>query len=76
MPPTTTRPDGPALFDADDLAALLRCSKSYVRRMADAGRMPPPIKLGKLSRWDRDVIARWIVDGAPRFRPLKKGATR
>ncbi len=52
-----------ALLDVYGVAELLRCSRRHVYRMSDAGRMPPPIRLGTLVRWDRDALTRWIADG-------------
>ena len=49
-PETTT---APALLTVDDLANLLRCSRRTVYRLADAGRVPPPCRLGGLVRWNR-----------------------
>ncbi len=33
------------------VAAIYDCSKRHVYRMADAGRIPRPVKLGSLVRW-------------------------
>jgi len=46
-------PDLAALLDVKAVAALLRCSERHVYRMADAGKMPAPVKLGALVRWPR-----------------------
>ncbi len=57
-----------AMLDVQDVAALLKCSRRHIYRMADSGRMPPPVKLGALVRFDRDVLTRWITDGCPPVR--------
>lgn len=49
------------------------CSVRHVRRLADSGRMPSPVKLGALLRFNRDSVAQWIAAGCPRVRPLAKG---
>ncbi|MDZ4849418.1 MAG: helix-turn-helix domain-containing protein [Pirellulaceae bacterium] len=51
------------LLDVVAVAAMLDVSPRHVYRMADAGRMPRPIKLGGAVRWDRDVIKTWIDSG-------------
>ncbi len=56
----------PAMVDADGVAVMLGCSSRHVRRLADAGHMPAPVKLGSLTRWPVKVINRWIEDGCPR----------
>lgn len=56
----------PALLDVADVAALLNCSKNHVRRLADARRMPTPLRVGALVRWRATDIQEWIADGCPR----------
>jgi predicted DNA-binding transcriptional regulator AlpA len=56
------------LIDLRDLAALLKCSARHVWRLADAGKMPRPYKIGALCRWDRAGIEQWVSDGCPSCR--------
>ena len=62
-----------ALTDVYGVASLLKCSPRHVWRMADAGKMPKPYKIGALCRWDRAVIRDWIAQGCP---AVRKGARR
>lgn len=39
------------------------CSTRHVYRLADGGKMPAPIKLGALVRWDLEVLDAWIAGG-------------
>lgn len=39
------------LGDVNAVATIYDCSKRHVYRMADAGRIPRPVKLGSLVRW-------------------------
>ena len=55
----------PVLLTAKDVGRLLSCSRRTVYRLADARRIPPPVKLGALSRWPRQVIEQWIAEGCP-----------
>jgi excisionase family DNA binding protein len=55
----------------DDVAKLLGCSTRHVRRMADSGRIPRPVKFGALLRWIKADIDQWILAGCPNSR---KGA--
>lgn len=57
-----------AMLDVNQVAALLNCSARHVYRLADAGRMPRPVKLGALVRWPRHKIEAWIEDGCPSCR--------
>ena len=56
------------LIDVHDMASMLACSARHVWRMADAGKMPRPHKLGALRRWDRSTIENWIQEGCPSCR--------
>lgn len=53
------------LIPAREVSQLLGCSARHVQRLCDAGRMPPPVRLGVLVRWSRAVIDQWIADGCP-----------
>ncbi len=57
-----------ALLDVRAVAALLDCSCPHVRRLADAGRMPRPLRLGSLLRWRRTDLDAWIQAGCPNCR--------
>jgi len=62
-----------ALIDVQQLAELLSCSTRHVYRLSDAGKMPGPVRLGSLVRWNRAAIEEWIAAGCPSCR---KGARR
>jgi excisionase family DNA binding protein len=65
---TTPTTSGTVMLDVADVAEMLHCSRRHIYRMSDSGRMPPPVRLGALVRWDRDVLMRWIADGCPPVR--------
>jgi len=76
---TTKQPDrnggaDPAMLDVRGVASLLSCSARHIYRMADAGRMPRPLKLGSLVRWRRADIDAWLEAGCPPCRG--KGVAR
>ena len=54
-----------ALLDVEQLATMLGCSDRHIWRLRDLGRLPPPVKLGWLVRWNRAAIAAWIAAGCP-----------
>ena len=54
-----------ALLDVEQGARLPRCSARHVYRLADAGQIPKPVKLGALVRWPQRAIESWIADGCP-----------
>ncbi len=51
------------LLDVHQVGELLNCSPRHVYRLSDAGKMPRPLRLGSLVRWNRDAINDWIADG-------------
>jgi excisionase family DNA binding protein len=61
------------LIDVQAVASLLGCSTRRVYRLADGGKMPAPLKLGALVRWNRAAIDNWIADGC---KPVRQVAAR
>lgn len=57
-----------AMLDVNELAGILKCSPRTVRRLAQAGRIPPPCRLGTLVRWSSSAIDSWIASGCPKHR--------
>lgn len=68
---TSPAPDA-ALMTVDDVAALLAVSPRTVRRMADSGAMPPPVRLASLVRWRLADLDRWLADGCPSCREQRR----
>jgi excisionase family DNA binding protein len=70
-------PPGPAalsaLLDVKAVAQLLACSQRHIYRLADAGRMPPPRRLGALVRWSRQELEDWISKGCRPVRQAGRG---
>jgi predicted DNA-binding transcriptional regulator AlpA len=58
------------LIDAKETGLRLGCSWRTVLRHADAGRIPPGIKLGALRRWDTAELDAFIAGGC---KPLRGG---
>jgi prophage regulatory protein len=58
----------PPLLDIDAVADMLGVSSRHVRRLADAGKCPQPVRLGGCVRWPRQVVEAWIADGCPNCR--------
>ena len=60
------QPDAtPILITIDDVAALLTCSPRTVHRLIDRGRIPRPIRFGRMLRWLEKPFLEWIADGCP-----------
>lgn len=69
------------LLDVKGVAALCQCSTRTVRRLADSGAAPRPVKLGTLVRWRAETgdpmtgIRDWLAAGCPSCRTDRR-ATR
>jgi excisionase family DNA binding protein len=62
-------------YDTGDVATLLKSSSRHVRRLADGGKMPPPLRIGRLIRWPKATIDDWLANGAKPVRTFtSKGA--
>lgn len=61
------------LLDVQTVASMLDCSARHVYRLADAGRMPPPVRLGALVRWHRATLDEWLSGGC---RPVRTAASQ
>ncbi len=51
------------LIDVKAVGAMLGCSWRTVYRLADAGKLPRPVKVGRLTRWRKDLIEAFILNG-------------
>lgn len=63
-------PQPAALLDVRAVAELLSCSTRHVYRLADAGKMPAPIRLGSLVRWSPTSLNEWLAGGCRPVRTL------
>ena len=64
----------PELLSVYAVAGILNCSHRHVYRLSDEGRMPAPVRLGGLVRWNRKAVLDWIAAGCPAVLP--KGGAR
>lgn len=58
--------DRKMLVGADSLAWCFECDASTIRRWANNGTMPKPLKVGGRTLWDAEGIREWIRRGCPR----------
>ena len=61
------------LLDVNAVGKLLGCSPRHVYRLSDAGKMPPPLRLGALVRWRRSAVLGWIDEGCPAVQSARRG---
>ena len=64
------------LLDVGAVARMLGCSRRHIYRLAGAGKMPAPVKLGQLVRWRRAALHAWLDAGCPAVSESHKGAMR
>ena len=67
MPTVHNNPEPPSqpMLTVDGVAKMLACSPRSIYRLADAGRIPPPVRIGGLVRWPRVSLEQWIAEGCP-----------
>ena len=53
------------LLTVREVARLLAVGVRSVWRMASAGQMPRPVKIGRSARWRAAEVGRWIEAGCP-----------
>lgn len=53
------------LITAEELAPMLNVSERTLWRLLSAGKLPEPVRLGRLTRWSLDRVKEWIVEGCP-----------
>lgn len=64
------------LINVEEFAATMKCSAKHVRRLIDAGKCPPPLRVGALLRWRRDVVDAWTREGCPSVRAMRSGGAK
>jgi excisionase family DNA binding protein len=70
---TAPQPSAAHLLDVRAVAAMLGCSPRHVYRLADAGHMPPPVRLGALVRWRRQDLDAWLAGRCKPCRTAGRG---
>ena len=59
-----------ALLTVDQVAERLTLSTRQVYRLTDAGKMPKPLKIGHLNRWNPAILTEWIAAGCKPIRTV------
>ncbi len=59
------REDESVLVDAKEAARLCSLSLQMIYKLNQAGKMPAPIRIGSLLRWQRRELLEWIEAGCP-----------
>jgi predicted DNA-binding transcriptional regulator AlpA len=54
--PRAEQPPGKQFLRKEQVALRYQITERTVDRMAEDGRLPPPIKLGRFPLWDRDQL--------------------
>lgn len=62
-----TAPTLETMLEINDLADLLNVSRRTVERLRTAGKVPKPdMHVGKMPRWNRETIRRWVAEQGER----------
>ena len=60
---TNDSPD--RLIPIGQVAAMVAVSRRTISRLADAGKLPPPLRIGGSLRWRLADVRQWIANGCP-----------
>jgi excisionase family DNA binding protein len=61
MPKRPTPFGSATLVDAREIALLLGCSPKNVRLLAEQGKLPKAVRVGRLCRWPKHAIEQWLI---------------
>lgn len=53
------------LLDANELSEVLKCSKDMVYLWHRQGKLPKAIRLGRILRWSKVKIEKWLQENQP-----------
>lgn len=56
---------GPLMLDCVEAAALMGVCRATFWKLHSQGRVPLPIRFGRVVRWRRQEIEAWIAAGCP-----------
>lgn len=76
IPTTAERFKGDELLPIGQLAEMVALSRRTIRRLVDAGKLPPPLRVGGSLRWRLGDVRQWIAAGCPATRSNGGGASR
>jgi predicted DNA-binding transcriptional regulator AlpA len=63
----------PALLAFEPVSNYVSMGRSRVYALIDDGKFPPPIKIGRSSRWLKSEIDAWIAAQASARQPVQAG---
>lgn len=52
-------------LSAEEVADALGISRAHVWKLHSIGKLPRPVRLGRVVRWDRKILEAWLAAGAP-----------
>ena len=55
----------PMLINAEEVARLMDVSERTLWRLLSAGKVPPPVRIGRSTRWRLADVREWIEQGCP-----------
>ena len=56
----------PMLINAEEVARMLDVSERTLWRLVSGGKVPPPVRIGRSTRWRVAEIRDWIDVGCPK----------
>jgi excisionase family DNA binding protein len=59
------------LLTVGQVASLLAISPRTVWSKVASGSMPAPVRIGRLCRWRREDIEKWVAQGCPKLNSVE-----
>ncbi len=69
-------PGSAELLPIGQVAKMVAVSRRTISRLADAGKLPPPLRIGGSLRWRLADVRQWIAAGCPAARNISGGSSR
>ena len=57
--------NNPSLININELAKILNISTRSISRLVRDGKIPKPVHLNSMIRWNKDKITKWLDRGCP-----------
>lgn len=65
LPASSNAISAALMLSASEVAELLGICRAHVWKLHSCGKLPSPLRFGRVVRWHRETLCRWLAAGAP-----------